>query len=326
MDLVTLATIMFRRWYVVIPVLAGAAVLGVLLLSQPAVRYETYSTDLLVVRSQVEPLDDDAPALSVAQFSNLLAGALRQPEFLSSLREEGSAGEVTTSVSPDGGVVIVTVTGDDPDNVVQTLLSVTELAPTALEAAVGATAANSVVVAPLSETSNNDVVATNDEYSATASIAVLSLEDQSNPFPPSGGTVLMVTEIAQSADVAEAVSLAVPSAEYEVIGDSGPTAPLIRINTTADTPNGAVLAAEVVRDQLNNQLYDLQSSAGVTDENQTVIQTLVPAADAQPTSASVVRPAAAIALLGLAAAGVLALAVDMLVNRSARQRAFTEEP
>jgi hypothetical protein len=326
MDLVTLAITMFRRWYVVIPVLAIAALLGVLLLTQPAVRYETYSTDLLIVRSQVEQLDNEAPQISVLQLSSFLASALRQPEFLGSLDEEGVSAEVETAVNPDDSVVTVTANGDDPNDVLETLRAVIDLAPSALEASVGPTASRSVVVAPLSQPSDNDVVIENGRYSASVGIAVLSVADQNNPFPPGGGTVLVITEIAQGANVADAVSSAVPSAEFEVMGDSRPTAPLIRITTTADTPDEAVLAVDVVREQLNVQLDDLQASAGVIDENRTVIQTLVPAGDAEPTSASVVRPAVAIALLGLAAAAALAIAVDTMISRGAQRRLLAEEP
>ncbi len=327
MDLVTLAAIMFRRWYVVIAVLGGAALLGVLFISQPAVRYETYSTELLAVRSQVEQPDNSAPTLSISQLSSFLASALREPEFLSSLRGEGFDGEVATSVSSDGGVVIVTVTGGDPNDVVQTLRAVTERAPSVFDAAVGTTAANSIVVAPVSEPSDSDVLATDGIYSAEASIAVLSAEEQGNPFQPGGGTVLMATEIARGPAVAQAVSDAVPSAEFDVIGDSRPAAPLIRITSSADTPDGAMQVIDVVRDQLNMQLEDLQSLAGVADENQTVIQTLVPADNAERSSASVVRPAAGIALLGLAMACALAVAIDtLMMRRRARARALAEGP
>lgn len=315
MDLLTLLKILWRRWMVVIPVLIITAVSGVVIVGKPEVRYSGRGSDLLVTRSQTAEGADGAPTMTPLLATGLVVNALRRPDFEQSIVEAGFKSSFAVAIGGDGALIDVSVMGTDPSDVLETALEIIDRAPVALEDEVGSEAAAAIRLTPLAVPTIDDVIELDSSWTLTTSLAALPATQVNNPFPPGASTIRTLTEVSQRRDVVVAVLTEVPSASFRVGGESRPVAPIVEIEVSADQPADVVRAYEVLRAQVAAQLQALQEVAGVNEQAQTVMISLVPLSSVSETSGSVVRPAAGVALIGLAAACGAAILVDVLLQR-----------
>lgn len=315
MDIITLLGIMWRRWAVVVPVLVLTAVAGVVLLSGAEVRYSADGTVLLMVNRQTTQDVGANDAISASLGGVLLASALGRPAVEAELRDAGLESGYEAVADPDTGVVTLVVSGPEADDVLATVRALLDRAPTTLETAVGSQAAASLRVTTLVDPVIEDVTFESATYRLEVPLAVLATGEIGNPFPPGSSTMVTLTELSRRVEVAQAVLSDAPSAEYGVSGSTRAAAPIMTIVVEADVPEEVVRAYEIVLVQLSGLLEELQTNAGVPKPDQTVLVPLVPPAAVEQTSASVVRPAAAIALFGLGTACAAAIIVDLVVRR-----------
>lgn len=321
MDILTLLSIIWRRWFVVVPVLIVTLAAAVELASGAEVRYETYGSELLVAQSQTGPQESTGPALSPELATNVVANALRRPEFDDAVQATGAESDFDVEVDPGGSLMTLTVTGDDAEDVVATAAAVVDLAPGAVSAVVGEEVADRLQITSLTPVSAESITETDEGYSFTAAVTVFANSTTvNNPFPPSGATIRTLTELSFGQAVAEAVVAQVPEGSYSVTGDQRPTAPILEIRAGASEAADVGIVYEIVRDEIARQLETFQTAAGVEPSDQTVLFSLVAPSAVAQTSSSVVRPIAGIVLLGMAAACAAAIAADLLLQRRAARR------
>jgi hypothetical protein len=144
--------------------------------------------------------------------------------------------------------------------------------------------------------------------------------DVNNPFPVGNSTLRTLGEIARRSALTDAVQAEVPSGAFGVFSEPRATAPIISIRASADDAADVVRVYEIVRADLAQQLLDLQTSARVSSEDQTVLLQLVPPEAVEQTRSSTVRAAASILLLGLGFACLAAILVDLMVQRRKTRR------
>jgi hypothetical protein len=327
MDIITLLKIMRRRWLVVVPVLVVAATAGALLVGRERTQYTATGTVLLMVNSQTARTaggnDEVAPSLA----SVALASALQRPPVRDELTARNLTSDYDAVADPEAAVVTVSVTGDDAQDVLDTAHVLAEMAPAVLGQVTGSEAASSVRVDVLGAPVLADVTfdPTTGKYSVDVTLAVASTGTVGNPFPPSGSTMVTLAELARRLDVLEAVRDVVPSGEYNVSDSSRSTAPILAITTLADQAADVPRAWSIVVDQLESRLAQLQTDAGVPVDEQTVLTTLVPPQEVLRTSSSIVRPAAAVGLLGISAACGAAILTDLVLERRKQAHAASDQ-
>lgn len=325
MDIVTLLKVMWRRWIVVVPFLVLTAVAGTLLVVTAEQQYSSTGTVLLMVNHQTSRVAgrDDEVAPSLASIA--LAAALQRPLVQEELTARQLSSRYEAVADAGAAVVTITVDGDEAQDVLDTAHAVTEMAPGVLEEAVGDESSSGVHVTLLGAPVLADVTLDDATYSIDVHLAILTTGDVGNPFPPGGGTMATLVELSTRFDVSEAVEDAVPSGEYEVSDSSRSAAPILMITVQADQRADVPRAWSIIVDQLESRLAQLQTDAGVPVEEQTVLTTLVPPQRVLPTSASIVRPAAAVGLLGLGAACGAAILTDLVVQRRNRRDASSDQ-
>ncbi|WP_420453080.1 hypothetical protein [Ilumatobacter sp.] len=322
MDFFGLLRIMFRRWFVVLPILALTAYLGVTFIGEPEIRYSSVGSELLVI-DQAQSNAAGAAADSVVQTAvagPLLRTALDQQSYRRSLAERGLVDSYLLVENLTPSVVTLQIQGPDAANVLQTGQTITAEATDLLVRAVGA-GASAVTLRPVSDLTADDVVAFGEVSTLTVSIAVLpSAGGRVNPYPPSLSTMRLVTDLALRPNVQEAVANAAPNSTYAVTVQPRDTAPIVTVAVTSTVAAEIEPAYAAVVEALDRELADLQFAAGLEAGQLTTLTTLNPPAEGVRSSSSIVRPAAGVALLGIAAACVLAVVVDGLILRRRAKR------
>ncbi len=328
MDFFGLLRIMLRRWFVVIPVLVVAAFLGVNFIEEPDVSYSSGGSELLVVQDG-ESADEATPtgvAINTVDAGLLLREALSQQSYRASLDDQGLVSNFAIAEDLTPTILTIDISSTDAGNVLETGVTIVEDLDELLANAIGGDALG-VRLRPITDLSDDDVVTSGDLSSLSVSVAILPSSGVSaNPYPPNLPTVRLVTDLAQRPSVGEAVRAVAPSAGYIVSSQQRDTAAIVNIGIT--TPNRADIepAYRAAVDAVNAELAGLQLEAGVQEGNLTVLSTLNPPGGGVQNSSSIVRPAAGVALLGVAAACVLAVLVDgLILRRRAKKRAKVDD-
>ena len=329
MDFLTLLKIMFRRWFVVIPVLAATAALGVVFIGEPEVRYASSGSELLVidVSDQPEPEPDTTSPqpLSTSTASGILVSALDLQSYRGDLTARDLIGDYAIEADPAVSVLTITVASDDEAQVVETGETIVAEAQSVLDSGVGADQAENFRVAPVATVDAGNVVTFNDAKVLRFALVVLPVPPPVpplpvqvlvSPFPPSLLTARTLSEVSQRPQVLSAVRQVAPTTVYGVSTVERDAAPIINIALESSDPAELEPAYRALVEALNLELSELQLTAGGdAAADQTVLATLVPPTQIQQTTSSIVRSAAGFALLGFAVACGLAILVDSLILR-----------
>ncbi len=315
MDFFSLLGVMVRRWFVVLPVLLVALVAGLAFIGSPAERYTAEGSELLGVRSEADPESLDSRQIEPTVAATVLATALGQPSMVRNLTADDLSGSVVASVDRSGTILTLTVTSGSAEEASRDANRLLELAPSLLEDILGADASASILLTSLGAPGVADAVEVNGEYVLTTYMSVLPPTDVRNPFPPDNSTAQLLVELSRRTELLDAVNEAVPGGQFEVQVGGAIATPLVAIRATAGEPNDVASVYDVVVEQLEAQLVERQERVGVREAEQTVLYPLVEPTLVERASSSTVRAAAGVALLGLAAAAVLAIVVDSWLKR-----------
>ena len=231
------------------------------------------------------------------------------------LTADDLSGSVVASVDRSGTILTLTVTSGSAEEASRDANRLLELAPSLLEDILGADASASILLTSLGAPGVADAVEVNGEYVLTTYMSVLPPTDVRNPFPPDNSTAQLLVELSRRTELLDAVNEAVPGGQFEVQVGGAIATPLVAIRATAGEPNDVASVYDVVVEQLEAQLVERQERVGVREAEQTVLYPLVEPTLVERASSSTVRAAAGVALLGLAAAAVLAIVVDSWLKR-----------
>ena len=323
MDALTLLSILWRRWFVVLPIAILTAAAGIAVAASPDVRYETYGSELLVTRSQTGGQTSTVPSLSADLVSSFVADSLLTPEFELELREAGFTSDFEVTANPDSSLITVTVTGGDPSDVFEMTETIIDRAPAATESFLGSDVAAAIDLSPLTPTTRDQIVESEDSFALSVPLAASTkAATVSNPFPVGASTMLTLGEIASRKELANSVQEEVPSGSFGVSSEARASAPIMSIQASAEERTDVARVYEIVRADLEKQLLEFQTSAGVQPEDQTVLLQLVPPETIEQTRSSVVRAAAGIALLGLGFACLAAILFDLVAQQRKKRRSL----
>lgn len=336
MDVNSLLKVMVRRWVVVLPVLVVTAAITATLMGNSVTRYSTDGSELLVTATESESGSAVLSAFSPAVAGPIVTAALNGALGRQLLAERDLNSSYTVELDESSTVLTAVVTGDDPSDVLETGQVLLEGAPDLLREVVGEQSASAVRLLALGTPLPTDIVTSEGQPQLEVSLVVVPDEESetSNPFAPNPSTVRTITDLARRPEVADAVrSAAGTDVEYEVnaapslsAGAPRDSAPILNVLVTAPVEGELPRVYDALIAALGEQLDALQQDAGVPENNRTVITSLVPPTDAQISSSSIVRSAAAVALLGLGVACALAVAVDTGENRRRQRAGAATEP
>jgi hypothetical protein len=322
-DLVSIIKTVFRRWYVVAPiVLAGLA--GAAYFQMNAVPQYQTTGSVLLAEPQLDPTGLLDPALALEETLE----RVQEPEVITEL-EQGGARLV---IQPQDELLldVVATAGDSRDAETSVLDALAWMERDLAEAAAAVTDdPRERVRARLSPTVTIEGLP-NDSYRARGSFSV---EDPTaevpNPYPASI-TTGRVVEVAVESDAGRA--RIAEEAGRPVAFDislEGPEAPIMTITTFGSDPASVIEGFSHVVTVVNAELEDRQERAEVPSSRWVVLETLAEPQNVQDISPPFER--VAIAVLGLA--GLLAVGVAILVEsialhrgprRTARGKADTE--
>ncbi len=327
MDALTLLSILWRRWFIVLPIAVLTAAAGIAVAASPDVRYETYGSELLVTQSQTGGQTSTVPSLSADLVSSFVADSLLTPEFELELREAGFTSNFEVTANPDSSLITVTVTGGDPSDVFEMTETIIDRAPAATESFLGSDVAAAIDLSPLTPTTRDQIVESEDSFALSVPLAASTkAATVSNPFPVGASTMLTLREIASRKELANAVQEEVPSGSFGVSSEERGSAPIMSIQAGAEERTDVARVYEIVRTDLEKQLLEFQTSAGVQPEDQTVLLQLVPPETIEQTRSSTVRAAAGIALLGLGFACLAAILFDLVAQKRRSARRAKQSP
>jgi hypothetical protein len=333
MDVNSLLKVMVRRWVFVLPVLVVTAAIAATLVGSSVTRYSTTGSELLVTATESES-GSAGFAFSPSIAGPIVTAALNGGLGRQLLAERGLESSSSVGLDATSTVLTAVVTGDDPSDVLETGQALLEGAPDVLAEVVGEQSASGVRLLALGAPLPTDIVTVDGQSQLEVSLVVVpAQESEFNPFAPNPSTVRTIIDLARRPDVADAVrSAAGTDVDYEV--DAAPalssglrdSAPILSVLVASPDQGELLRAYDALIAALGEQLASLQQDAGVPQNNRTVITSLVPPTDAQVSSSSVVRSAAAVVLLGLGVAAAFAVAVDASEIRRRRRAGAATEP
>lgn len=319
MDFITLIKIMLRRWWVVIPVLVVAGVVGSQFVNDPQVSYAG-SGSALLIRSVPDNGETGNPFINSSQAGGILASALDQQGFRASLRARGLDGDFEIELNQTQTVLTVRIVDPDRATTLATGETLAAEIDELLTTVIGPEQAASVRVVAVSQPTDDDVVRVGNVNALSVAFAILDRGEPANPFPPSASTVRTMLDLADRQTVASAVRDVTPNVSFDVTADARASAPIIGISVVSPERQSIPVAYDAVVSALQAELDQLQGSYGVTGDARTVVSPLTTPTSVVQTSSSEVRVIAGIGLLAVAVACALAVLVDTLLVRRRSRR------
>lgn len=327
MDIIEIALTVFRRWYVVVPVLMLTGVLAYAVASNAEPEYQTAGSFLLADAALVG--DRDQPPVSVTPQvigEIVQGGAVRQQ-----VRQQGGTADYEISVEGPDGLMRVTAAGDSEAAAVTTVQVVMEEIQRALserqaEAGVPEQGRGSVEVLSSAASAEQQVVDEGEETEAVRFVSTGSLRmnlpsDGGNRYAASlDGTARVLGEVMLSPHVRQEITGGDDSETYEVTMQPRDSAPIINVAVTSTSAQGAMETYDAVADRMATELRQRQEIAGAPPSSMLTLQPLAVPVGVAPAGGELRRPLLVIVGLGLIAAVSLAVLVEGLATRSSRDR------
>lgn len=317
MDLLSLLRVLLRRWLIALPCLVIAGAFAAQTLSSRDVSYLANGSVLL---SPPAVVTAEQPVLGVENAKGVIVELLQRPSVRAALGAQGLSTDYSAMVDVQTSLISITVIAPDPESAIATSQALVETASARLAEAVG-DQIDLFQVDEIDPPTEADVVAVEGAFQVRTALALLeSGLAGTNPYPASLATVRALLEVSRGVEFISTVLEAAPSASVIVDSELRDAAPIIAIETAAENPDDALAAFGATEDALRERLVSLQTSAGVPPDLQTQLTELASPPGAFETSASQLRPIAAIVLLGFVAAIGLSLLVESLVQGRRERR------
>lgn len=327
MDIIEIARTVFRRWYVVVPVLMVTGVLVFAVASNAEPTYETSGSFLLADAALVGGSEQPGVTVTPQVVGEVVQGdAVRQR-----VREQGGTADYEVAVENAEGLMRITATGESEQAAVTTVQVVTEEIQRALaerQAEAGTPEQRRGTVEVLSSASTARLVVPDgaeDEaagYVSTGALKVNLPDDTGgNPYAASlGGTTRVLEEVMQSPQVRQEITGERSADTYEVTMLPRDTAPILNLAVTSASAQGAMDTYDAVADRMATELRERQELAGARPASMLTLQPLSVPAGVTVAGGELRRPLIVIVGLGLVAAISLAVLVEGLATRARRER------
>lgn len=329
MDVLTLARVMLRRWYVVVPVLVvTAAVIVFVGLRQGA----TMTTDgsMLIAPPDLQSSDAEGAPVSASDVAapSVLAAVMTDDEIVDRVVDNGGSPRYTVTPTGEHGLLRVTALGDSEQEATETVSLVLaeiqsvserrqEEADIASEERIDVTVLSEPAVAV--ETTLGGTV----QYEATGAARLTGRFGAENPYQDVRFTFAVLQELAVSDQGQTSLADAGATEEFEMQLDES----IVRLSVTGDGAAAVEQTYDVVVSELSDELETRQASLGIPTTQRTRLEPLAQPIGATPDTSGLVRPLLTLAVLGGVAAVALALLADNVTTAlAARTRHEPGDP
>ncbi|QBI20279.1 hypothetical protein ER308_12345 [Egibacter rhizosphaerae] len=325
MDVLTLARILLRRWYVVLPLLALAGAGAFLLYQRGSPVYSTSASLLFAdpsMQSAEERGGQDATAAGVAS-PRVIAAVMQDSEVQQQILDGGGSPDYDVALGEDG-VISVRAQAEDDSVAVRTVELVLDEVGAQMhqrqeEAGVpeddrlAVEVLSSPGTARPSEEDEGEVL----EYEASGTLQVLGDFGEGNPYAEPGFTFGVLREVATSDRRMLELREQVEGLTFNIDGEE---APIMRLSVSAEDPREVGEAYELVSAELSEELERRQEDIGVPAGNRMRLQELTEPGMVQEETDGLVRPLVTVAGLGVVVAVAMALLVDNVATALSRRR------
>lgn len=331
MDVISLARILLRRWYVLLPVLVITAVaLSVVYLQSTPVYSSTGS--LLFADPSMQSLaerEGEGTSAGAVASPAIIAAVVQDAEIQERVLDAGGSSEYNVTAA-DGGVMQVNARANSGGAAVQTVELLlqevgNQIALRQDEAGIPEDERFSVEI--LSTPSTAIEVDAGDEeeeatFQAVGSLRVIGDLGRENPYANSMFAYSVLREISASPAEQQAILEAGLEGSFELTMDE---APIARITASSPDPEQVEEVYATAVERLSGQLEDRQDRIGIPAGERTRIQELTPPGPVEVEADGLLRPLVTVAGLGLVSALALALLVDNVMTSVGRRRSAPPE-
>lgn len=323
MDVLTLARVMLRRWYVVVLVMlaTAAAIVFVGFGSGPPA---TTDGSMLIAQPDLQSVDaqEGVPtSASDVAAPSVLAAAMTDEEIVERVVDDGGSARYTVTPTGEEGLLRITGIDDTEQGAVDTVdLVLAELQAEAEnrqeEADIPSDERISVTVLAAPAAAIPTAVEGDVLYEASGTARLSGRFGTENPYRDPDFAFAILREVVMSDQGRTALTEAGATAEFEMRLDES----ILRLSVTGDGVQAADETYATLTDELAAQLEQRQAAIGIPSTQRTRLQPLAEPLGATPDRSSLVRPLLTIAILGGVAAVGLALLADNAANALAAAR------
>lgn len=330
MDVIEIVRTVFRRWYVMVPVLLVTAGLAYTVVATAESQYETTGSFLLTQASLVGGAQETGTT-QVSVSPSVIAEVVQGDSVRELVVAEGGTADYDVSAGEEG-LVRVRATGDGEQATVLTAQIALEeiqrvLAERQDQGGIPEQRRVTAEVLASPSMAQRQVVDVDTEeeavrYVARGTVRFVGPTDQgANPYAASlSGTIRVLEEVLQSPQVRREVQADGAAGVFEVGARPRDTAPIIYVVGRGTSPDMANQTFSTAVDRLRGELRQRQEIAGAVSASMLSLEPL-----SIPTGAALIggelrRPLIVIVGLGLVAALSLAILVEGLASRSRRSR------
>lgn len=316
MDLLTIARVVLRRWYVSLPLIIATGVFAFMLQGNVPSQHYTNGS-LLISDSQFDPtrIPDPVAIMDEAMLAVTESGEL----------DAIGGGGTNLNIAPIGEATVeVAATADSAtaaERSVRDGLALLEENVARLKV-VDEDSVNSLVETQLLTPAVVAEAVAGGRFRAAGSVrAIDPTLDMVNPYPAGGSTVRVLQVAAMSdAGAARVTELTGTEISYTITSEPHDAAPIMAVGIRGPDPAAVLLGFDAIKQVMTEELTDRQDRAGVLPLRRLTIETLAQPQSVVDESPPLNRLVAVVAALGLVTAVGLALAAESLAQGRRRPR------
>lgn len=325
MDVLTLARILLRRWYVVLPILLLTGV-GLYLVSlRPGPTHTTQGSMLLADPELQTPDEAEGSTIAAADVAapSVLAEVMADAEIAERIVDAGGSEDYSVTVAGEDGLLRVMGAADDEGAAIDTVdvvLDELEAEAERRQDDAGIDEDERIAVETLSRPASAVQTEGPDgevRHEAVGSARASGRFGAENPYASSEFAFAVLDELVSSeqgrADLAEAGA----TAEFEMDVDAS----IMSVRVNGVTPESVMRTYQVLTDELTSELERRQVEIGITSAERTRLQPLTEPLGVSTERSDLLRPLVTLSGLGVVAAIGLALLFDNLMTALAARRA-----
>jgi hypothetical protein len=316
-DLLTLAWVVLRRWYITVPVLVGTALIAAYLQTQVPPQYEARGA-VLLESPEANPADLPISLIELDALAAIVAA-------------EASSGaaddvEVQTTSATSADILVTAPTARQAQSAMSGIVSQLTEAIVAVQDGADVPEADRVRLTAPPGLAPTDML-DDESFQAAVSVTVFDPAAQvNNPYPP-GGTTAQLLEIAVTSDAGRArVAELTGTGVGFSLSTSSREGSIIDITTLGSDPNAVREAFEPVRAVMAEELQVRQDRAEVPRSRHIGVEVLAAPQSAVDVSPPIDRAVAATVALGGLLAIALAISFDGVASRRRRPSSGDDRP
>lgn len=337
--MLTLAGVLLRRWYILVPGAILAAVAGYFVYEAVEPIYEAEAVYVLAgdepgggENEEVGVLGGEDATGPVAISGRAIAAVTEGDEIRAQLAEQGFTADYTVTFEADGQLFRVEATASLEDGVVETASAALDAVEEEIERRQNTLGVDpqqrpvfEVLARPTATVATEEVAPDGAVVTTYRSQGVAAIVDAqarpANPVPPNQATAeLLATRVGSDVRQAQLQEEFGLTSKYRVRTNRQDALPFVRIDATGTDPGDVLATLSAVRGEFDVELEQRQDAVGVNPAERTQLREVAVATEAEAEAGQAIRPTLTVVGLVIALAVGSALLLEAVTNAIARRR------